>query len=220
MNHFEGGWPKDINPQENDQTMRFRKKIEKDDNYINTVLGLCTVMTRPFFCLPFILQHLYILCFSYILIWKTSFSPWNNALDKIMLLISTKTTSRCRMIQLNVSVLRRRLSTYFEIRLQPIINDQYLPYRGVQTEALKLPLLIATLNFRRHIQMQQRNHTFSKLVGVVLAVWSYHPILDYLYFNVDYKPVFQNIVNLYFLSNPCRWSYRAWSYPAPAEFSG
>ena len=26
-----GGWPKDINPAENDQTMRFRKKIEKDD---------------------------------------------------------------------------------------------------------------------------------------------------------------------------------------------
>ena len=45
MNHFEGGWPKDINPQENDQTMRFRKKIEKDDTYINTVLGLCTVST-------------------------------------------------------------------------------------------------------------------------------------------------------------------------------
>ena len=193
MNHFEGGWPKDINPQENDQTMRFRKKIEKDDNYINTVLGLCTVMTRPFFCLPFILQHLYILCFSHILIWKTSFSPWNNALDKIMLLISTKTTSRCRMIQLNVSVLRRRLSTYFEIRLQPIINDQYLPYRGVQTEALKLPLLIATLNFRRHIQMQQRNHTFSKLVGVVLAVWSYYPILDLisnLYFKISLICIF------------------------------
>ena len=46
MNHFEGGWPKDINPQENDQTMRFRKKIEKDDNYINTVLGLCTVRNK------------------------------------------------------------------------------------------------------------------------------------------------------------------------------
>lgn len=41
MNHFEGGWPKDINPAENDQTMRFRKKIEKDDAYINSVLGLC-----------------------------------------------------------------------------------------------------------------------------------------------------------------------------------
>ena len=44
MNHFEGGWPKDINPSENDQTMRFRKKIEKDDGYINSVLTLCTVI--------------------------------------------------------------------------------------------------------------------------------------------------------------------------------
>ena len=44
MNHFEGGWPKDINPAENDQTMRFRKKIEKDDAYINSVLGLCQVL--------------------------------------------------------------------------------------------------------------------------------------------------------------------------------
>ena len=43
MNHFEGGWPKDINPAENDQTMRFRKKIEKDDGYINSVLSLCQV---------------------------------------------------------------------------------------------------------------------------------------------------------------------------------
>jgi len=45
MNHFEGGWPKDINPAENDQTMRFRKKIEKDDVYISSVLNLCQV--RP-----------------------------------------------------------------------------------------------------------------------------------------------------------------------------
>ena len=44
MNHFEGGWPKDINPAENDQTMRFRKKIEKDDGYINSVLSLCQVI--------------------------------------------------------------------------------------------------------------------------------------------------------------------------------
>ena len=43
MNHVEGGWPKDINPAENDQTMRFRKKIEKDDNYVSTVLGMCQV---------------------------------------------------------------------------------------------------------------------------------------------------------------------------------
>jgi hypothetical protein len=33
----------DINPAENDQTMRFRKKIEKDENYVNTALGLCGV---------------------------------------------------------------------------------------------------------------------------------------------------------------------------------
>ena len=46
MNHFEGGWPKDINPSENDQTMRFRKKIEKDDAYINSVLGLCKNATQ------------------------------------------------------------------------------------------------------------------------------------------------------------------------------
>ena len=46
MNHFEGGWPKDINPAENDQTMRFRKKIEKDDAYINSVLGLCKRFTH------------------------------------------------------------------------------------------------------------------------------------------------------------------------------
>ena len=44
MNHAEGGWPKDINPAENDQTMRFRKKIEKDENYVSTALGLCGVM--------------------------------------------------------------------------------------------------------------------------------------------------------------------------------
>ena len=46
MNHIEGGWPKDINPSENDQTMRFRKKIEKDDNYVGTVLGLCQSMEQ------------------------------------------------------------------------------------------------------------------------------------------------------------------------------
>ena len=35
--------PQDINPVENDQTMRFRKKIEKDENYVNTALKLCSV---------------------------------------------------------------------------------------------------------------------------------------------------------------------------------
>ncbi|CAF5192961.1 unnamed protein product, partial [Rotaria magnacalcarata] len=31
INHVEGGWPKDINPLEPDQTSRFRKKTEKED---------------------------------------------------------------------------------------------------------------------------------------------------------------------------------------------
>eukprot|EP00033_Pygsuia_biforma_P003171 GCRY01003479.1.p1 GENE.GCRY01003479.1~~GCRY01003479.1.p1 ORF type:complete len:569 (-),score=172.78 GCRY01003479.1:437-2143(-) len=38
--HLEGGWPKDVDPAEGDQTIRFRKKIEKDDEYIDTVRRL------------------------------------------------------------------------------------------------------------------------------------------------------------------------------------
>ena len=38
---------KDINPLENDQTMRFRKKIEKDENYVKTALELASVRIPP-----------------------------------------------------------------------------------------------------------------------------------------------------------------------------
>ncbi|EFX81458.1 hypothetical protein DAPPUDRAFT_242431 [Daphnia pulex] len=31
--HKEGGWPGDVNPQEADQTARYRKNIEKDEAY-------------------------------------------------------------------------------------------------------------------------------------------------------------------------------------------
>ncbi|KAM6377237.1 LOW QUALITY PROTEIN: kinesin-like protein KIF19 [Pluvialis apricaria] len=44
VNHVEGGWPKDINPQEVEQTIRFRKKVEKDENYINTIMHLGALM--------------------------------------------------------------------------------------------------------------------------------------------------------------------------------
>lgn len=44
VNHTEGGWPKDVNPQEIEQVIRYRKKVEKDEMYINTVMGLATVM--------------------------------------------------------------------------------------------------------------------------------------------------------------------------------
>ncbi|XP_077354000.1 dynein axonemal intermediate chain 2 isoform X2 [Festucalex cinctus] len=40
LNHVEGGWPKDINPQEMEQTIRFRKKVEKDENYLNSIMQL------------------------------------------------------------------------------------------------------------------------------------------------------------------------------------
>ncbi|KAK9527046.1 hypothetical protein VZT92_015711 [Zoarces viviparus] len=44
LNHEEGGWPKDVNPQEMEQTIRFRKKVEKDEIYINGILQLGSVM--------------------------------------------------------------------------------------------------------------------------------------------------------------------------------
>ena len=40
MNHTEGGWPKDINPAEVEQTIRFRKKVEKDEYYISVIQKL------------------------------------------------------------------------------------------------------------------------------------------------------------------------------------
>nr|XP_054112417.1 dynein axonemal intermediate chain 2 isoform X2 [Callithrix jacchus] len=44
VNHVEGGWPKDVNPLELEQTIRFRKKVEKDENYINTIMQLGSIM--------------------------------------------------------------------------------------------------------------------------------------------------------------------------------
>ena len=46
INHVEGGWPKDINPLEMEQTIRFRKKVEKDEHYVNAIHHLGSVSTR------------------------------------------------------------------------------------------------------------------------------------------------------------------------------
>ena len=43
MNHTEGGWPKDINPAEVEQTIRFRKKVEKDETYMQIIQDLGSV---------------------------------------------------------------------------------------------------------------------------------------------------------------------------------
>nr|XP_019951049.1 PREDICTED: dynein intermediate chain 2, axonemal [Paralichthys olivaceus] len=44
INHVEGGWPKDINPEDMEQTLRYRKKVEKDERYTNSILQLASVM--------------------------------------------------------------------------------------------------------------------------------------------------------------------------------
>lgn len=46
INHAEGGWPKDVNPQEVEQVIRFRKKVEKDEMYVSTITNLGSV-SRP-----------------------------------------------------------------------------------------------------------------------------------------------------------------------------
>lgn len=48
INHVEGGWPKDVNPQEVEQVLRFRKKVEKDEMYITTIQQLGSVSFASF----------------------------------------------------------------------------------------------------------------------------------------------------------------------------
>ena len=40
MNHTEGGWPKDVNISDSDQKNRYRKKIEKEDDFIHVTKHL------------------------------------------------------------------------------------------------------------------------------------------------------------------------------------
>ncbi|XP_015125075.1 dynein intermediate chain 2, axonemal [Diachasma alloeum] len=42
--HVEGGWPKDINMHDLEQTVRYRRKVEKDELYIHTMLQLLPPM--------------------------------------------------------------------------------------------------------------------------------------------------------------------------------
>lgn len=44
--HTEGGWPKDVNYQDTEQTLRYRRKLEKDDTYITQVPRMGEVRTR------------------------------------------------------------------------------------------------------------------------------------------------------------------------------
>ena len=40
MFHFEGGWPKSLDPTDVEKKILYRKKIEKDTSYVNTILNL------------------------------------------------------------------------------------------------------------------------------------------------------------------------------------
>ena len=40
MLHLEGGWPKEVDPTEKEQTLRYKKKIEKDDEYLRQISNL------------------------------------------------------------------------------------------------------------------------------------------------------------------------------------
>ncbi|RLU17333.1 hypothetical protein DMN91_009566 [Ooceraea biroi] len=44
MFHYEGGWPKDINMKDLEQTVRYRRKIEKDELFLHTMLQLLPSM--------------------------------------------------------------------------------------------------------------------------------------------------------------------------------
>ncbi|KAG6801639.1 dynein intermediate chain 2, axonemal isoform X1 [Apis mellifera caucasica] len=46
MCHSEGGWPKDLNAKDIEQTMRYKRKIEKDELYIHTMLQLLPPMEQ------------------------------------------------------------------------------------------------------------------------------------------------------------------------------
>mmetsp|Transcript_3157 Transcript_3157/g.6112 ORF Transcript_3157/g.6112 Transcript_3157/m.6112 type:complete len:559 (-) Transcript_3157:222-1898(-) len=46
INHIEGGWPKDVDPSEPEQTIRFRKKIEKDEDYIKSIKSLSDTLEK------------------------------------------------------------------------------------------------------------------------------------------------------------------------------
>ncbi|XP_033330387.1 dynein intermediate chain 3, ciliary isoform X1 [Megalopta genalis] len=44
MSHSEGGWPKDLNVKDTEQVVRYKRKIEKDELYIHTMLQLLPPM--------------------------------------------------------------------------------------------------------------------------------------------------------------------------------
>jgi dynein intermediate chain 2 len=40
MAHTEGGWPKDVDCTEAEHVIRFRRKVEKDEDYVRSIVSL------------------------------------------------------------------------------------------------------------------------------------------------------------------------------------
>lgn len=48
VNHFSGGWPKEIDATDDEQTFRYTKKLRKDEGYASAVMSLCEVNILSF----------------------------------------------------------------------------------------------------------------------------------------------------------------------------
>uniref|UniRef100_A0A4W3K2M4 Dynein, axonemal, intermediate chain 2b n=1 Tax=Callorhinchus milii TaxID=7868 RepID=A0A4W3K2M4_CALMI len=81
INHVEGGWPKDVNPMELEHTIRYRKKVEKDENYINTIMQLGGLMEH---CIK---QN------NAINIYQEYFDEEDDIMDTVQEALSAKTTN-------------------------------------------------------------------------------------------------------------------------------
>lgn len=46
MFHEEGGWPKEINPRDEEQVERFQKRTQRDDNYVEVMQKLTKKMEK------------------------------------------------------------------------------------------------------------------------------------------------------------------------------
>lgn len=43
VNHVEGGWPKEVNINDEEQTKRYRRKVEREESFNHTILHLAKV---------------------------------------------------------------------------------------------------------------------------------------------------------------------------------
>lgn len=64
--HIEGGWPKDINLDDPEQIVRFRKKAEKDESYLQAVMQMSSVRTDLQFKIEIVISSVNQLCLTII----------------------------------------------------------------------------------------------------------------------------------------------------------